>query len=803
MQDEKTPIARMRIGECRTMKCGQTATIINYTNSQNIDVMFEDGTQVQNRSYKAFCDGHIKNPNFSGVRRSILGKKAIMKNGQVCEVIKEHDYRYIDVRFEDGTTVSHVRRDSFNVREIKNPNYMLCNLKGITKRMGNGEKFEVIEDNGETISIKNEDGIILDHVKKSSFMSGKVSTTPKIKNSLQGQKKIMTNGMECEVIEDFGYKNITIRFSDGTIIKNQRRDAFLSGKIKNPNFDPTLILGKKKMMNCGMECTVIEDFGSENITVQFEDGTIVGNKTRHNFEKGKISNPNISGYSLPQAIIYYFMHNYFPDCVNNYRPSWLRSTLTNSNLEIDIWIPAKRIGIEYDGYQWHKKETESTLEKQRLINESIEIDYLFTILERGAIPHHSKKHINYQLDYRSDYNEYLGLFEQLENAINDILYQLGVSETITIDDELIDNLYYDIDSFEYRRTLVDNIDGLHRVFKDRVIIGQKAKMNCGMECVVIEDYGYDNITVQFEDGTIIKNKNRHSFRAKQINNPNYSKYSLTGEKAIMKNGMEAEIIKDSGAFDITVKFVDGAVVKSCRSAWRKRSIKNPNIIVGSILGLEKKMNCGMYCKVISDNNANDISVEFADGTIINHRKRREFKAGTINNPNTVRNSLIGQKRKMNCGMYCVVIEDNGPKDISVRFEDGFEKHHVERNAFKKGGIYNPASKSIVGQKKTMNCGMECTVISDEGSAKLVVQFADGTILENQRRDTFKNGNIRNPNYDPTSIIGQEKRMNCGLVCKVIEDFGSENITVQFENGIIREKCSRHNFSKGKIAPRKA
>jgi hypothetical protein len=40
---------------------------------------------------------------------------------------------------------------------------------------------------------------------------------------------------------------------------------------------------------------------------------------------------------------------------------------TGKNLEIDIWIPELKVGIEYDGYPWHKKDNKSTLMKQQLL----------------------------------------------------------------------------------------------------------------------------------------------------------------------------------------------------------------------------------------------------------------------------------------------------------------------------------------------------------------------------------------------------------------------------------------------------
>ena len=42
------------------MTSGEIAKIVKYLNNGNIDVQFEDGTIVQNKTYQAFKTGHIK-----------------------------------------------------------------------------------------------------------------------------------------------------------------------------------------------------------------------------------------------------------------------------------------------------------------------------------------------------------------------------------------------------------------------------------------------------------------------------------------------------------------------------------------------------------------------------------------------------------------------------------------------------------------------------------------------------------------------------------------------------------------------
>lgn len=679
------------------------------------------------------------------IKGSLLGQKAIMNCGMEAEVIGDNGSKDITVRFSDGYTIYHRERAAFIRRNISNPN------------------------------IK--------------------------KGSLLGKKSIMSCGMEAEVIKDDGYKKLTIRFADGTILTKQRRDAFESGKIRNPNYNRFNIKGRVAMMNCGMEAEVIEDFGNEDITVRFSDGTIREHCSRHNFDKGKIGNPNLANsYSLPQTLVYHFIHKHFPEAQSNYRPDWLRNRKTLSNLEIDIWIQSKKIGIEYDGYYGHSEDTQASREKAVLISTANEIEKLITIYERGSIIHNSEKHINYVLDYTSNYNEYSLLLKQLEETINKILHYLGVASEEVINDNLINSLYYNINPVEYRKVIVDNISGIPQKKKYNHIIGQKAVMNCGMEAEVVEDNGYNDITVKFADGYISRKRGRWEFKNGRIDNPNIMRYSILGKEKMMKNGMRACVIEDNGAYDIKIQFEDGFIAQCARSAFNIGSVKNPNIIKGSLLGEKAMMNCGLEAEVIEDNGSMDITVRFADG-YTKKTRRQSFKIGEIDNPNFDRHSIQGHVLMMNCGMEAKVINDNGYRDITVRFADGYTTYHRERAAFIRRKISNPNCKKITfeGRKQMMICGMEAEVIEDNGYKDITVKFADGTILTKRRRETFLKGHIKNPNYDRFNIKGKVAMMNCGMEAEVVEDFGSEDITVSFSDGTIREHCTRHNFVRGKIS----
>ena len=67
--------------------------------------------------------------------------------------------------------------------------------------------------------------------------------------------------------------------------------------------------------------------------------------------------------SFPEKAIYFYIKKTFSDAIANYRSDQLNS------LEIDIFIPSLRIGIEYDGERWHQN-IEKDLKKNKLCSEN-------------------------------------------------------------------------------------------------------------------------------------------------------------------------------------------------------------------------------------------------------------------------------------------------------------------------------------------------------------------------------------------------------------------------------------------------
>lgn len=113
-----------------------------------------------------------------------------------------------------------------------------------------------------------------------------------------GEKKLMNCGMYATVVVYNCWRDISVEFEDGTIVSNRTYSNFLSGTIRNPNISNIQIkdkerLNENKYMINGMFAIVKDYKDSKHIDIEFEDGTLVEDRDYNAFKKGLISNPNL------------------------------------------------------------------------------------------------------------------------------------------------------------------------------------------------------------------------------------------------------------------------------------------------------------------------------------------------------------------------------------------------------------------------------------------------------------------------------------------------------------------------------
>ena len=79
--------------------------------------------------------------------------------------------------------------------------------------------------------------------------------------------------------------------------------------------------------------------------------------------------------SFPEQAVFWYLRKIFPDAVNGYKPLWLKK-----HEEIDIYLPSIGVGIEYDGFIWHKSKANDVEKSNRIVSNGV---YFIRIRESG------------------------------------------------------------------------------------------------------------------------------------------------------------------------------------------------------------------------------------------------------------------------------------------------------------------------------------------------------------------------------------------------------------------------------------
>ena len=169
-------------------------------------------------------------------------------------------------------------------------------------------------------------------------------------------------------------------------------------------------------------------------------------------------------------------------------------------------------------------------------------------------------------------------------------------------------------------------------FIDRT--GEKRMMRCGLEATIIRYGGAKDIDVQFEDGQVVYHRDYFSFQKGSISPPIDPRYSHLGEKRMMNCGLDATIIRYGSSQDIDVQFEDGQVVYHKEYDNFKKGAISPPIDPRKIdrSGEKRMMKCGLEATIIRYGSRRDIDVQFEDGQVVYYREYSAFKKGTIAHP---------------------------------------------------------------------------------------------------------------------------------------------------------------------------
>lgn len=109
-------IKDIRIGEENIMNNGAKAKILSYRNHRDIDIIFEDST-IRTTTYENFLNGCVLNQNCN----RHINESKLMNNGMLATIIRWTNFDNIDVRFANNYIAYNKTYQSFCNGEIANP----------------------------------------------------------------------------------------------------------------------------------------------------------------------------------------------------------------------------------------------------------------------------------------------------------------------------------------------------------------------------------------------------------------------------------------------------------------------------------------------------------------------------------------------------------------------------------------------------------------------------------------------------------------------------------------------------------
>lgn len=161
-------------------------------------------------------------------------------------------------------------------------------------KMKNGEVATIIEyTNHKSVKIQLSSGTVLNNQKYSLLKDGKTCSHYN-KSPYIGRRRQMNCGEFATIIDANGPSDLTVKFDNGLIVKHRTYANFASGRIQKDTSRKTHAgrkfyrIGEEQMMTSGEIAKIVKYLNNGNIDVQFEDGTIVQNRTYQAFKTGHI-----------------------------------------------------------------------------------------------------------------------------------------------------------------------------------------------------------------------------------------------------------------------------------------------------------------------------------------------------------------------------------------------------------------------------------------------------------------------------------------------------------------------------------
>ena len=293
-----------RLGEVRKNNAGETMEIVQYNNANDMTVRFEDGTEKTGVSYFNFERGNVrKDKSIAQKKEERLGEVRRNTAGETMKIVQYDNSKNMIVRFEDGTERKGVAYSDFKKGQISK--FGIGNKKkggrlGEVRRNTAGETMKIVQyDSNKNMTVRFEDGTERKGVAYSDFKKGQISKLGignKKKGERLGEVQNNTAGETMKIVQYYNNKNVTVRFEDGTERKGVVYARFKKGHVSKPGMKHRKKegrLGEIRKNNAGETMEIVQYDNANNMMVRFEDGTERKGVRYANFKIGRVSKPGM------------------------------------------------------------------------------------------------------------------------------------------------------------------------------------------------------------------------------------------------------------------------------------------------------------------------------------------------------------------------------------------------------------------------------------------------------------------------------------------------------------------------------
>lgn len=725
---------------------------------------------------------------------------------------------------------------------------------GLEYTMKSGEVVTIIAArNCHDIDIQFADGAIITSIEKCRLHDGNVLHPSvaflrgdRARDKRLHETKMMKSKLRATIIAYRNSGDIDVEFEDGTIMQHQTYQNFKTGCLwPHGRLHHSNLRNERNGMtnvNCnGLSMQIKYYKNNKEVDVLFEDGYECTTKFSK-FETGQVPHPtNRKNHtSFPEMAVFYYLQKrgflkYPKGYLNKYDVRWKR-------MELDAFNEKKKYAVEYDGEYAHIKvnaQKHDILKQELCDKEGIR---LIKIREFG-LPMNTNA--NVVVRYRK--SDLLELNDIIRQILED--YNQYTGETVEID----------VDIMRDRRDIIELFTQATQKRNDR--IGTTVKATNGMMMTIIGYARHDQMTVQFEDGTIVDGIEYRWFMKGMVAHPKDKPGGRVGETKVSKWGEKMTIIEWEDYRHIKIQFDNGDVIETTAHIFDQNGIQSPTYKQQRYqyrVGETRKNTKGQTMLVIAYRNHHDIDVQFDTGEIREHVSYSSFCDGKLSispqhrhKPYTA-DEVLGTTNKAKNGQLMTVTAFRTSIDMDVTFEDGTVVSGVRYGNFSTGRIKNPnykrtkstasipkiskteqQRKERLHQTYTTKHGDMFTIVEYVNSKNITIRFADGVEKHGVKFQDIANNRVNKPGSKPYYIrsntkaqtahhattkptrhtaqpisnhigtiiinrVGEIHYNRAGERMLITQYQDSKHVTVQFDNGCVKENCAYGNIVTGRV-----